>query len=400
MRIDGVMTFSFFVEWAPWIVMGLILFGIGYRMGQHAPMEDMEEMARRRDAAFTYRGLNFLLNDEPDKAIEAFSQAVRVNSETVEVYLSLANLFLKQGELGRAIRMHQNLLERPNLSRETRIAALYGLGEDYRKSGFVDRAVHAYHQTLEVDPGHLKALRALMTLHENEKRWDKALEMLERIRKVTGDEDPRRAAHLRVQIGREQLRHDVAPPSVEDATRNFERAIEVHPGCVEARRIMAEVALKGGDPGHAVDLLKELRHTRPGHMFLLVDILRRSYDALEDRCGFESCMDEAAHAQSASPQLMVQWGKWLEAEGRLEEVSALLEMGLRRRPDSAVLAQWYVAFLGRHGRSDEGLLVATRCLDGIVGRQPNFRCTHCGFESHEIYWRCPQCHEWDEMEPL
>ncbi|MEG3638271.1 lipopolysaccharide assembly protein LapB [Magnetococcus sp. PR-3] len=394
------MTFSFLVEWAPWIALGLILFGIGYRVGQHAPVEDPEEIARRRDAAFTYRGLNFLLNDEPDKAIEAFSQAVRVNSETVEVYLSLANLFLKQGELGRAIRMHQNLLERPNLSRETRIAALYGLGEDYRKSGFVDRAIHSYHQTLEEDPGHLKALSALMNLHENENRWDKALEILERLQKVTGDPDPRRDAHLRVQIGREQLRHDVAPPSPDEATRNLEQAIESHPGCVEARRIMAEKALKDGNPEQAVTLLKELRHTRPGHMFLLVDVLRRSYDALEDLSGFESCMDEAAHAQSASPQLIVQWSIWLEAEQRLEDVDTLMKMGLERRGDSAVLARWYVAFLVRQGQFEQALEVAQQSLDGMVGRQPNFRCTHCGFESHEIYWKCPQCHQWDEMEPL
>nr|CRH07412.1 Conserved protein of unknown function; putative tetratricopeptide TPR_2 repeat protein [Candidatus Magnetococcus massalia] len=394
------MEINLLFQWAPWITIGLILFAIGYRLGQLSSGDDARETALQRDAAYTYRGLNFLLSDEPDKAIEAFTQAIRINSDTVEIYLSLANLFLQQGELGRAIRMHQNLLERPNLPREVRIAALYGLGEDYRKSGFVDRAVAAYHEVLEEDPGHIKALEALLNLHEQERRWDKALEVLEQVTKVSGRQDPRRAAHLSVQIGRDHLRHDVTPPAPGQAQQALNHAIEIHPGCVEARRLLAEKALEEGDPQQAVQLLRELRQTRPGHLFLLVDVLQKSYDALGDSDGFESCMDEAAHTQSASPQLILRWSRWLEERGRLDEAETLLSLSLERRPDSSSIARCYIALLLKMEAADKALKIAIDYLDGMIDQQPHFRCSHCGFESHEIYWKCPQCHHWDEMEPL
>ncbi|MBF0286049.1 MAG: tetratricopeptide repeat protein, partial [Magnetococcales bacterium] len=386
-------------HWAGWASLFLVVaggaFGAGLWLGRRGDNR-IPGGPPPQDSTFYYRGLNFLLSDEPDRAIEEFIKAVRINSETVEIYLSLGNLYRARGEVGRAIRIHQNIIARPSLPSEIQSAALYALAEDYRQGGFVDRAVEAYRRVLEVDPDHHKALAGLQALHEQEGRWDNALTTLKRLEKVTGKADPRREAHLRLQVGKEFHRLG----EMERAEDEFRAALKIFPGCVEANRLLGEMRLAQGDVKGAVKTLTAVLKNRPSHFFLVLELLRQAYETGGDAPGFEKAMAQAQENPSASTRASIRWGVMLQEQGRTEDAARVLRAGLGRDPGSSEAALRLLNLLADQGRWDEAARAAQHCLEHLTSRQHIFQCSHCGFRSRDIYWKCPQCHYWDTMEPL
>src|SRR5436190_18436361 len=152
-----------------------------------ARLEARRQAGRSFDLPSAYfKGLNFLLNEQPDKAIEIFIQVLEVNSETVETHLALGNLFRRRGEVERAIRIHQNLIARPTLNREQRTYALLELGQDYFKAGLFDRAENLFLELAEVRAHSEQALRLLLNIYQQEKEWDKAIQTGRRFARVSG----------------------------------------------------------------------------------------------------------------------------------------------------------------------------------------------------------------------
>ncbi|NGZ05479.1 MAG: tetratricopeptide repeat protein [Magnetococcales bacterium] len=394
------MEFPHLVGWAALAVtLGAFIFGAGRRLGREESAQRRRE-APGQESALYLRGLNFLLADEPDKAIEEFVKFVRLNSETVEIHLSLGKLFRARGEVGRAIRIHQTLIARPNLSDEHRIAALHALAEDFRQGGFVDRAVEAYRQVLTVDPDHRAALAGLQAMHENEGRWDMALEILKRLETVTGSGDPRREAHIRVRMGLERQQSASAGVGDGEAMEQFRAAIRVFPGCVEARRLLGEALLAMGRAGEAIDILEALKSTRPSHFFLLMDPLRRAYGQIGDEEGFFRFLNDSILVLAASARLVIDCAALLEQRGRVDAALELLRLGISRHPRSLSVVVPWIILMARSDRVGEALEIARRRIEEQLAMQPAFQCGRCGFKSQDIYWKCPQCHQWDTMEPL
>ena len=152
----------------------------------------IEQKRRARRNAFDlpsayFKGLNFLLNEQPDKAIEVFTQVLEVNSETVETHLALGNLFRRRGEVERAIRIHQNLIARPTLDREQRSHALLELGQDYLKAGLFDRAENLFLELAEIRLHSEQALRLLLRIYQQEKEWGKAISSARKLARLSGE---------------------------------------------------------------------------------------------------------------------------------------------------------------------------------------------------------------------
>ncbi|MBF0379818.1 MAG: tetratricopeptide repeat protein [Magnetococcales bacterium] len=390
----------YLIGWAALaITVSAVIFRTAYRLGRDVEARYHEKLEEHQESAFYYKGLNYLLSDEQDKAIEEFVKVVRINSETVEIHLSLGNLFRSRGEVGRAIRIHQNLIARPNLSTAHRTSALYELAEDYRQGGFVDRAVEACRQVLSVDPNHARTLSSLLMLHESEGRWDTALEVLQRHKKVTGTPDPRREAHLLLRIGQEQMEGGTLADE-ESAIDRFRSAVRIFPGCVEGYRLLGEAHLARGRIGEAISSFATLQKTRPTHFFLVVDSLLKAYRSQDDITGFEKFMVRAVNGPSASTRLIILWSRYLEERERFQEAIEVLRAGTQKHPSAVGVAKQLILMLSRMNRWQEAVGVAERCLDHHLSRQPVFQCTQCGFKAQDIYWQCPQCHQWDTMEPL
>lgn len=371
--------------------------GAGYHFGGRSARRAVEEEKdEASESTLYYRGLNFLLADRPDQAIEEFTKVVRINSETVEIYLSLGNLFRGRGEVGRAIRIHQTIMARPNLPPAIRTAALFALADDYRQGGFVGRAMDAYQQVLAVDPHYQKALEGLLIMQENDGRWEEALKTLKTLEKVTGKSDPSREAHLRLGVGRDLLKAGDG----EGAVGRFQEALDVSPGCVEGYRLLGEELLLQDKAPVAIKNFRKLKKHRPSHFFLVADLVQRAYQKLNNEAGFETCMTEAADSASASPGLLTYWSRWLAERERLEEAVDVLHGGLVKHPGHPELTRLLMGYLSRLDQWGDAEEAAESCLDHMTSRQKAFQCGKCGFTSRDIYWRCPQCHGWDTLEPM
>ena len=141
-----------------------------------------------------FRGLNYLLNEQPDKAIEVFLQIAEVDSNTIETHLALGNLFRRRGEVDRAIRVHQNLVARPTLNAEQKTSALLELGEDYMRAGLLDRAETLFTDLVGIDARAPSALRHLISIYQQERDWHKAIDHARRLEQATGESQGRMIA--------------------------------------------------------------------------------------------------------------------------------------------------------------------------------------------------------------
>src|SRR5690554_2987083 len=189
-----------------------------------------------------FQGLNYLLNEQPDKAIEVFTRMVEVDSDTVETHLALGNLFRRRGEVDRAIRIHQNLIARPTLNAEQRSLALLELGMDYMRSGLLDRAEGLFKELAETGNHMEPALRQLLVIYQQEKDWSNAIMVARRLESISGE-----ALHAVVaQFHCERASEHLAAGREREAQEDVRRALNVDPRCVRASLMEAEMARDGG----------------------------------------------------------------------------------------------------------------------------------------------------------
>ena len=187
-----------------------------------------ESVAAADDLRSNYfKGINYLLNEQPDKAIEAFIKVLEVDSETVETHLALGNLYRRRGEVDRAIRIHQNLIARPNLESEQRSEALLELGHDYLSAGLLDRAENLLQELADGGDYRVQALRQLIDIYEQEKDWSKAIACGHLLEKVTGNHLSPVIAHYQCELA-ERLRES---GEADAALEMVNKAQAIHDRC-------------------------------------------------------------------------------------------------------------------------------------------------------------------------
>jgi lipopolysaccharide biosynthesis regulator YciM len=210
----------------------------------------------RREQLFSnqyFQGLNYLLNEQPDKAIQVFLELAEVNQDTVETHMALGSLFRRRGEVDRAIRFHQNIIAKPGLEPGQRTQALLELGEDYMKAGLLDRAERLFAELIETDAHTPSALRSLLEIYQQEKDWEKALEQAQRLEQVSGEH----MGGVMAQFCCEMANVALAEGDAERAQRHLRQARRHDPRCVRARFILAQV-VASKDPERALDLYEEI----------------------------------------------------------------------------------------------------------------------------------------------
>lgn len=187
-----------------WLIGFPIFFGLGW-LAARVDIKQLLTESRALPSSY-FRGLNFLINQQPDKAIEAFIEVVKVDPQTVELHFALGSLFRRRGEVERAIRMHQNLVDRADLATEQRLTALYELAQDYLKAGFLDRAEEMFLK-LEGTSYEQSALKFLLEIYEQEKDWLKAIDASRRMDAVTGQSSQREIAHFYCELAQSEMTH-------------------------------------------------------------------------------------------------------------------------------------------------------------------------------------------------
>lgn len=379
------------------LLAGLLLVALlaGWLTGRFSRRRGSSEPAGGLPGEY-FRGLNFLLNEEPDKALEVFIRMVEVDSETLETHFALGSLFRRRGEVDRAIRIHQNLIARPNLSRRHRTQALFELGEDYLKAGLLDRAENLFSELAREKAHVAPALANLLMIFEQQKDWEKAIDVARQLEAVSGRYRNREIAHYYCELAEREL----AERNWQAAARYLRRANGFDRDAIRVALLNARLAEGEDDPRRAVRHYRRALAVDPSKAGLILPALSRLYAKTGKPGEFDSVIRQVAseHPEAVAPIAVAALRdpsitgpavdecieRYLESESGFPGLA-----GLQRQMETL-------------RRVDEPLTVrrlAKLLLQQIHGEGYRYRCGECGYHGKTLYWQCPSCHQWDRFVP-
>ncbi|HSQ80982.1 MAG TPA: lipopolysaccharide assembly protein LapB [Casimicrobiaceae bacterium] len=341
-----------------------------------------------------FKGLNFLLNEQPDKAIESFIEVVKVDPQTIDLHFALGSLFRRQGETDRAIRMHQNLLDRPTLPADKRTMATYELAQDFHRAGMLDRAEVLFRK-LDGTTFEHSALSHLISIYETEKDWPKAIFATQRMEGLAKQPYHKEIAQYHCELAQAALvKSDRATVLAE-----LERALALHRGCTRANLVHGDLEFQEGSWRGAVEAWQRIESQNPPFLALAADRFADAYRKLGDLPAGIRVLRSYQQQYPSLDILNALFALVLEQQGP-DAAAALIKDELARNPtliglDRLLEAQLLAAPADR--RHDLEL------VKGLVGQHIKrlgfYRCDHCGFRAKQYYWRCPGCQKWETYPP-
>lgn len=370
----------------------------GWYFGRREPLSTATALREHKQqiASDYFKGLNYLLHDRPDKAIEVFVRVLEVEADTIETHLALGNLFRRRGEVDRAIRIHQNLVARTSLDLPQRGQALLELGLDYMRSGLFDRAESLFLELLDLGLFQGAALRHLLDIYQQERDWSKALEFSARLESVNGDNlSAERAQFLCEQA---QLALDAQQRS--EARDLLERALSADRRCVRASLMLAALAIGQREFERAIQALKRVEHLDPELVGETLQPLERCYRELGRMQEFRDYLERLAGQRIAtSPMLAV--AALVDEHDGVEEAKRYVVQELKIRPTLKGIERLIdYALRGERGESHEDLQILRETAQRLIATKAAYQCGQCGFSGRSLYWQCPSCKSWNKIKPI
>ncbi|MBI3067363.1 MAG: lipopolysaccharide assembly protein LapB [Betaproteobacteria bacterium] len=376
-----------------WWLLALPLF---FALGWLAARIDIKHLlSESRALPMSYfKGLNFLLNEQPDKAIEAFIEVVKVDPQTVELHFALGSLFRRRGEVERAIRMHQNLVERPDLAEDQRLLALYELAQDYLKAGLLDRAEELFLKlrgTVHAE----SALGFLIEIYEQEREWRRAIGIAQELEKVTGQSHQKEIANFHCELAGGELMQS----RPEAARPPLQQALAHHRLCVRANMLLGDAEFALGRSEAAIEAWKRIESQNPPYLSLVAARLFKAYQELGRVEEGLNLLRGYLGKYPSLDLLDVVFQSVLEKDGA-RPAYQLVRDELRRNPtllglDKLLEAQLLEAPVER--RHDLELI--KNLVHQHTRSLAMYRCDNCGFRARQFYWHCPACAAWETYSP-
>jgi lipopolysaccharide biosynthesis regulator YciM len=377
------------MEFEYWWLLGFPLF---FGLGWIAARIDIKQIVSESKALprSYFKGLNFLLNEQPDKAIEAFIEVVKVDPETIELHFALGSLFRRRGEYDRAIRMHQNLLDRADLAGEQKLQAQMELGQDYLKAGILDRAEEVFSRLEKTNLG-MAARRHLLEIYEQEKDWPRAIEMTRQV-----ETDPRALAQYLCELAQSES----AQSRPDAARRHLDAALEANRKCVRASLLWGDLEKNQNNLEKAVDHWKRVESQNPAYLALVAQRLVEAYrDAGRAEEGLTLLADYLERYPSLD-LLDTVFQQTLEAKGP-EQAYEIVRDELKRNPTLLGLDYLLEAQIVAAGSPDKrrDLELVRNLVHGHTRRLARYRCESCNFKARQFHWQCPACGGWETYPP-
>ncbi len=341
-----------------------------------------------------FKGLNHLLNDQPDKAIDSFIEIVRLDPESADMHFALGNLFRRRGETERAIRVHQNLLARPDLPGEQKAHAQYELGMDYLKAGLLDRAEETFNLLVDT-PFEVQARRALLEIYQREKEWRRAIDVANGLQESGAGARQKEIAQFYCELAQDALVH--LQPS--DAMQLLDKALLADRSSVRATILIGDAQLAQGDTEAALVTWRRVEQQSVPHVALVAQRLMDGYRKVgRPQEGVNLLRSYLAEASSID-LIEVVFKAVIELDG-VEAAKQLVVEELRRNPTLLGLDKLLEAHL-MDARTEvwEELSMVKNLVQRYTQKLARYQCSHCGFKARQFYWQCPGCSRWETYPP-
>lgn len=381
------------MEFELWMLLGIpFFFGLGW-LAARVDINELVSESRTLPRGY-FKGLNHLLNDQPDKAIDSFIEIVKLDPESADMHFALGNLFRRRGETERAIRVHQNLLARPDLPLDDKAHAQYELGIDYLKAGLLDRAEETFNQLVDSSYA-AKARRSLLEIYQREKEWKRAIAAAEGLQDSGAGSRQKEIAQFYCELAQDALVHTA--PS--DAMQLLDKALEADRHSVRATILRGDAQLAQGDVEEALKTWRRVEQQSVPHVALVAARLMDGYRKVgRPQEGVNLLKSYLAEASSID-LIEVVFKAVIELDG-VQAAKELVVEELRRNPTLLGLDKLLEArLMDAPANIWEELSMVKNLVQRYTQKLARYQCSHCGFKARQFYWHCPGCNRWDSYPP-
>ena len=340
-----------------------------------------------------FKGLNYLLNEQTDKAIECFVRMLEVDSDTVEIHLAVGNLFRQRGEVDRAIRIHQNLITRPTLSKSQRAYGLLELAQDYMRAGLFDRAEALCRELIDMEMHTGRALALLSDIYQQEKEWEQAIDVTRRLHNKTGKPMDQAIAQFHCELA-EQAREE---GNIAEAQRHIERALACDPRCVRASMIRGNMACAAGDYKAAIRAYRQVEGQDAAYLPEVIPELVHCYQQQGEADKLLDYLQKIYNDRGGSTVLLALVDVIEQQRGR-DVALNFLKQHLHDNPSLRGVAR--LIEMDANSGEDGMLELLKDTVAQVLEEKPVYQCTHCGFAGKALHWHCPGCKRWGTVKPI
>lgn len=376
------------IEFEYWWLLVLPLF---FMLGWMAARVDMNQLLSESSAlpAAYFKGLNFLIKEQHDKAIEAFIEAVKSNTESLELHFALGSLFRRRGEVDRAIHLHQNLLERPQLSELQKTAIMVELAQDFLKAGLFDRAESLFRKLCDASSYQQPALRSLLDIYIREREWLRAIETAQELELLSGVPFHKEIAEFHCEL---------AAAQPQQADQHLASALRANPFCIRANIMLGDQASALGQIDAAITAWKRIETQKPQYLGLIAARLLQSYQALSRGEEGLALLKSWVQKYNLPAVLNVVYETTLAQEGA-HAAAELARAELARQPSLNILDRLLQAMEAGQNVTPQDVPLMKNTVRYFLGNSRSYCCDQCGFKARLYYWQCPGCNGWETFPP-
>ena len=368
----------------------------GWYMGRRSAQQAKDQETNRLSRDYV-AGVNFLLSNQQDKAVELFLDMLKEDTGTVEAHLTLGNLFRSRGEVDRAIRIHQSLMESASLTYEQRLLAVQQLGRDYMAAGLYDRAEEMFNQLVDETDFRVGALQQLLQIHQATSDWQKAIEVAERLVKLGKDKQRMEIAHFYCELALQAMGSD----DMDRAMSLLKKGASADRNSARISIMMGRIYMARGDYASAVESLQkviEQDHELVSETLEMLQVCYQQLNKPQEWAEFlKRCVEENT---GATAELML--AEVVDQQEGQDTAQVYITRQLQRHPTMRVFHRLMDYHLqeAEEGRAKESLMVLRDMVGEQVRTKPRYRCHKCGFTAFTLYWHCPSCRAWSTIKPI
>jgi len=381
--------------WFPAIIIVSLL--LGWLIGRlSSPKHQQSQQNIFNDCSESYiQGLNYLLANKSDKAIELFVDLIKVDNETMETHLTLGNLFRSKGEVDHAIKIHQNLVARPNLDQNQRVMALTELAEDYLKAGLLDRAENLFKELIQINSKNTSAQRKLFELYSLEKAWPEARDAAQ----VLADENEADGRLILTHCYCEMAEKALAAGNLREAREHLDRAVQIDSQCIRALLALIDVHVKTGQLSRAKKIFNQLINSSPQFIDLYLKPARSLFLQNDSGQKYEDFL-LAQYAKSSSATVALEILESYANADKHQQLLSFLRQAVEKSP-SMELFDFALKYLQSRPESLQEIWAEISFhFQGLNNKRIAYSCNVCGFGSQNMHWNCPSCHTWSSFKPV
>ncbi len=368
----------------------------GWYMGRRSAQQTKQDEANRLSRDYV-AGVNFLLSNQQDKAVDLFLDMLKEDTGTVEAHLTLGNLFRSRGEVDRAIRIHQTLMESASLSYDQRLLAVQQLGRDYMAAGMYDRAEDMFNQLVDETDFRIGALQQLLQIYQATSEWQKAIDVAERLVKLGKDKQRGEIAHFYCELALQQMGND----DMDRAMALLKKGAAADRTSPRVSIMIGRVLIAKGDYAKAMESLLRVIDQDKELVSETLEMLQTCYLQLgknDEWAEFLTrCVEENV---GATADLML--AEIIDQREGQDQAQVAVTRQLQRHPTMRVFHKLmdYHLHDAEEGRAKESLMALRDMVGEQIRSKPRYRCLKCGFTAYTMYWHCPSCRAWSTVKPI